>query len=279
MTARKRVLLVVSDLYKNSGGGQTVYKKLIESSPEIDFFYFRETETEDARGPTNASGLPLAPLGELTVLSPPPSVGYVNEAFREADRVASSVAGQIFDIVDIPDFLTFGAALKVAFAKHGAKIGRLVLAMHGNISNTIELNWGSRGKRALEQRCLERAQFNAADGIYSISPRYMRAWQAIIKRDIHYIDPANFASAQPPTCAWDPRTRSRPSLYCLGRSERLKGNDLFVELVRWLDPSSFVAAAHIGDEDLSGGIGSAYRLANIADARGIKVEHRSSAGS
>jgi glycosyltransferase involved in cell wall biosynthesis len=58
------------------------------------------------------------------------------------------------------------------------------------------------------------------------------------------------------------------------RSERLKGNDLFIELVRWLDPSSFDATAHIGDEDRSTAVGSAYRLANIADARGIRVEHR-----
>lgn len=270
-----QVLLVVSDLYKTSGGGQTVYKKLIESSPEIDFFYFRTAASDEAHRPPNATAVPLQPLGELPALSPPPSIGYVDEAFREADRIARSVAGRIFDIVDIPDFMTFGAALKIAFAKHGAKIGRLVLAMHGNISNTMDLNWGSPGNRALEQRCLERAQFNAADGIYSISPRYMRAWQEIIQRDIHYIDPANFASAQPPTYAWDPPTRSRPSLYCVGRSERRKGNDLFIELVRWLDPSSFVEAAHIGDEDLSGGVGSAYRLANIADARGVEVEHRS----
>ena len=123
-------------------------KSLSNSSPEIDFFYFRENETEGARRPTNASGLPLAPLSELRVLSPPPSVGYVNEAFREADRIARSVAGQSFDIVDVPDFVAFGAALKAAFANHGVKVGRLVLAMHGNISNSIELNWGSRGNRA-----------------------------------------------------------------------------------------------------------------------------------
>ena len=172
--------------------------------------------------------------------------------------------------------MTFGAALKVSFAKSRCKDGSACArdAPSGNISNTIEMNWGSAGNRTLEQRCLERAQFSAADGIYSISPRYMRAWQAIIKRDIHYIDPAHFTSAQSPSCDWRPPDRSRPSLYCVGRSERLKGNDLFVELVRWLDPSSFDATAHIGDEDLSDGVGSAYRLANIADARGIRVEHR-----
>jgi glycosyltransferase involved in cell wall biosynthesis len=274
VTARMRVLLVASDLYKNSGGGQAVYKKLIESSPEIDFFYFRTTASDGTRRPANAKALPLQPLSKLPLLSPPPSVGYVNEAFREADRVASSVAGQSFDIVDIPDFVTFGGALRAAFANHGVKMGRLVLAMHGNISESIAMNWTGGADSIFEQRILERAQFSAADGIYAISPRYMREWQTIVKRVIHYIDPAHFASAQAPIDAWRPPQRSRPSLYCVGRSERRKGNDLFVELVRWLDPSTFDIAAHIGDQDVSFARGSAHLLADIAEARGIRVEHR-----
>ncbi len=269
-----RVLLVVFDLYRNSGGGQAVYRKLVEFSPEVDFFYFRTTTSEKTRRPPNAHALLLPPIGELPLLSPPPYVGYVNEAFREADRVASTVAGQYFDIVDIPDFVTFGAALRAAFAKHSIKFGRLVLAMHGNISKSIAMNWGGARDSILEQRCLERAQFNDADGIYSISLRYMRAWQAIIERDIHYIDPAHFASARSPTSDWHPSKRSLPSLYCVGRSERRKGNDLFIELVRWLNSSTFDATAHIGDEDRTGGVASTYRLAEIADARGIRVEHR-----
>ena len=270
-----RVLLVASDLYKTSGGGQTVYKKLIESAPEIDFFYFRENETEEAHRPPNATALRLRPVGELPLRLPPPSIGYVTQAFREADRVASSVAGQSFDIVDIPDFMTCGGALKVALANRGVKIGRLVLAMHGNISESIAMNWTGEGADSIfEQRFLERAQFSAADAIYAISPRYMREWQAIVQRDIHYIDPAHFASAQATIDAWRPPQPSRPSLYCVGRSERRKGNDLFVELVRWLDPSTFDIAAHIGDQDVSSPRSSAQRLADIAEARGIKVEYR-----
>ncbi len=270
-----KALLVVTDLYKNGGGGQTVYRKLIESSPATDFFYFQVSEPDDVRRPPNAYALPLLPRSKLRPLSPPPSVAHVAEAFRDADQIARSAAGHSFDIVDIPDFLSFGGALKGAFAHHGGKIGRLVLAMHGNISDTLDMNWGAPGDRVFDLRCLERAQFNAADGIYSISPRYMRWWQAIIKRDIHYIDPAHFAAAEPPTCAWHPANRSRPSLYCIGRSERRKGNDLFIELVRWLDPSSFDGAAHIGEEDYSSDAGGSPRLlGNIADARGVRVEHR-----
>ena len=56
-----------------------------------------------------------------------------------------AVAGRSFDIVDIPDFVTFGGVLKAAFSNRGVRIGRLVLAMHGNISDTIELNWREAG--------------------------------------------------------------------------------------------------------------------------------------
>ena len=87
---------------------------------------------------------PCCPLANFPGSSPP-SVGYVIEAYREVDRIARSVAGRSFDIVDVPDFVTFGGALKSAFANHGVSVGRLVLAMHGNISDTIDMNWGSTG--------------------------------------------------------------------------------------------------------------------------------------
>ena len=121
----------------------------------------------------------------------------------------------------------------------------------------------------------ERAQFSAADGVYSISPSYMSRWQAIIQRNIHYIDPSQFTLAQPPAGAWSPAKRSKPSIYCIGRSERRKGNDLFIEIVRWLNPASFETAAHVGDQDRSSSVsGSALLLGKIAEARGISVEHR-----
>ncbi len=56
--------------------------------------------------------------------------------------------------------------------------------------------------------------------------------------------------------------------------ERRKGNDLFVELVRWVGQDRYERAAHIGEADYSNsGISSAYLLENIAKQREIEVEH------
>jgi len=267
-----KILLITTDLYKSIGGGQTVYKKIIEATPDIQFFYFRDGEQANAPRPANAQPIPLAARRSLRVLAPPPYASYKLHPFEEADRIARSVAGQIFDVVDIPDFYTFGSALRDVFAHHRVTVRRVVLAMHGNISKSIELNWGSTGNNVLEQRMLEEAQFDAADGVYAISPRYMREWQSVVDREIHYIDPAYFATAEIKT-AQATKSNDKPSIYCIGRSERRKGNDLFIELVRWLNRNSFDHAAHIGDHDYSyRGISSGYILQNIAKQRDIEIE-------
>jgi glycosyltransferase involved in cell wall biosynthesis len=266
-----KILLITTDLYKSIGGGQTVYKKIIEATPGVEFYYFRRAETATVSRPANAHSIPLAGRRRLRVLAPPPYAGYRLPPLVEADEIARSVAGQTFDIVDIPDFYTFGSALRDAFAHHSVNVGRIVLAMHGNISKSIELNWGSAGNNVLEHRMLERAQFEAADAIYGISPRYVREWQEIVNRPVHYIDPAHFVTAELQLIN-EAVVSKGPSIYCIGRSERRKGNDLFIELVRWLRQESFDRAAHIGDSDYSyQGIASGYLLQNIAKQRGLEI--------
>jgi len=268
-----KVLLITSNLYKSVGGGQTVYKKIVEATPDVEFFYFVTDEDSGASRPLNAHPIHLLNRRALRILAPPPCATYKLLPLEEADQYARSVAGQTFDIVDIPDFHTFGSALKQAFAHHDVKAGRIVLAMHGNISTSIEFNWGSARNQVLEQRMVEQAQFKAADGAYGISPRYINEWQSKFNRDVTYINPAYFVSVSiNHDVTADPRIK--PSVYCIGRTERRKGNDLFVELVCWLKRSSFNKAAHVGDQDYSyRGIASGYLLSNIAKQRGIEVEY------
>jgi hypothetical protein len=135
--------------------GKTVYKKIVESTPEIEFFYFVTDEAASSQRPPNAHPIPLLDRRNLRVLAPPPFASYQVHSFEVADQHARSVAGHTFDIVDIPDFHIFGSALKHAFAHHNVKVGRVVLAMHGNISNSTELNWSSSENLVLEQRMLE----------------------------------------------------------------------------------------------------------------------------
>ncbi len=266
-----KVLLITTDLYKSIGGGQTVYKKIIEATPGLEFYYFQNMESKTASRPANAHLIPLANCFNLRALAPPPYPMYKLHSLMEADQIARSVAGETFDIVDIPDFYTYGSDLRGAFSHHHVNVGRIVLALHGNISKSIDLNWGSAENNVLEERMLEQAQFESAEAIYAISPRYVREWQETVNRPVHYIDPAHFVTAeQQPFNETD--SSKNPAIYCIGRSERRKGNDLFIELVRWLRKESFDSDAHIGDSDYRyKGISSISLLSKISKLRGIEI--------
>lgn len=266
-----RILFTLSDLYQTIGGGQTVARKIIEQSPDLEFTYFRVREPADTPRPFNCRTVPLAPQLNLLPNTPPPHPNYEVRALEAANAIARSVAGQSFDIVEFPDYMTIGWALPAACDYHGVKVGRFVLSMHGNLSKSVDLNWGSSGDRTLELQLLERRQFENADAAYGISERYIKEWQSRVDRDVTYIDPLHFVFAEPPNEPWEPA--GKPSLYCIGRSERRKGNDLFIELCRWLNVDTFQQGAHIGSIDMSNGIFSDYHLKQMAASRGIDVSY------
>lgn len=268
-----KILLITTDLYNQIGGGQTVYRKIIESTPEVDFFYFCKSEAQDAPRPANATAISLLPRRDLRVIGAPPFPHYQRHSLHEADQFARSVAGLTFDLVDIPDFQNFGGDLRSAFKHHAVSVKRIVLALHGNISTTVDMNWGSAGDNVLEHRMREEDQFRAADGVYGISTRYIEDWKQTFHRPVVYIDPIHFVHADFGSRSHETED-SKPSLYCIGRSERRKGNDLFVEIVAWLRKSSFEQAAHVGDQDYShDNISSGYLLENIAKKRGLQIPH------
>lgn len=266
-------MLIATDLYREIGGGQTVYKKIIESTPDVDFYYFREREPGDVPKPKNAFSILLSVRLKLRVLSAPPFPAYRRYQLEDADRFARAVAGQQFDIVDIPDYFSFGSYLRDAFDHHQVKVSRIVLAMHGNISVSLEMGWGSGGDNVLEQRMLERDQFASADGAYAISPRYIREWQTVVNRPIRYINPLCFVDINPAISTQSKDENQKPGIFCIGRTERRKGNDLFVELVRWLNPAAYGQAAHIGDEmSAPWGVSTSHILWDIAKKRDIKLD-------
>jgi glycosyltransferase involved in cell wall biosynthesis len=277
-----RILVVATDLYYAKGGGQTVYRRIIEETPDCQFHYFLNLESAGASRPPSARAIPLQARRRVRLTSSSTAISRLRlHAFESANQIARSVAGQSFDIVDIPDFENFGAALRTAFAHHGVRAGKLVLALHGSCSTSREMNWGTDESPATrlslqEERTLEGEQFAAADAVYGISPRYIRDWQQRQPRPIRFIDPLHFLprkiGVSEPSAIF-----TRPSVYCVGRAERRKGNDIFVELVRWLRRDSYAIAAHIGDQDWSHfEKGSSQILDEMAARRGIEISHRDS---
>lgn len=285
-----RVLLIAKDLYKAIGGSETVYRKIIEANPNIEFVYFRVSESATDQRPKNASAVTLRQVRNLQVAEPFFPIDRL-ENLRAADMYARSVAGQSFDIVELPDYFTFGGFLRECLAHHHVTFGALVLAMYGNISVSLEMGWGSSGHLLPNLHALEYEQFVAADARYAVSKRDVAAWQARANLEVHMLDP--LAMLVPADCGeqWvthllgpapDSRapaqldlSRAKPDLYCIGRMERRKGNDLFVELVRWLNRGLYANAFHVGGVEYTRtGTSSIDILTAVARAREVDIEFR-----
>ncbi|KAF0182048.1 MAG: hypothetical protein FD124_655 [Alphaproteobacteria bacterium] len=265
-----RALLLVQDLFRARGGGQTFYRRLVNSHPDIEFVYFRSQEEADAARPANARAVQINAPINLQVTRPGIFPAYRNGELALALSFAEAVAGEAFDIVDYPDFYTFGSYLREAFAHHDVKHRAIVLSMHGNISNTIEHAWGSPGDNTLQQRQLETEQFRDADGRYSISPMYRDLWMKRVAAPVHLIDPLSVIDMSQDPVAPAPRPAVKPDLLYVGRRERLKGPDLFVEIGAWLEKSNYGSLVAVGDPvTLEGGGSADDMLVRHAQRRGV----------
>ncbi|NDV24958.1 glycosyltransferase [Desulfovibrio sp. JC022] len=264
-----KILLLVSDLYKNIGGGQTVYKKIIEDTPGCEFYYFIENEKLDAQRPANAHPVKKI-ISKKYCTSRELIPAYLIENLNQVLPYAESVAGMLFDVVDIPDYCSFGYGMREIFEMYGVKVGRFVLAMHGNISDSIRLNWQSQPY--LEAREAEFQQFSNVDGLYAISERYIAEWKGRKDRDVEYISPTPIVKESQREKNIAKNDQKRPDLYCIGRMERRKGNDIFIELSRWIDPDLYDKSYHVGDADFdNAGVSSTDRLYSVSVNRGLDL--------
>ena len=228
-----KVLLLCNDLFLNIGGGQTIYRTIIESTPDVDFYYYRRREDEiNPLRPANAHVLSIQHDSGIGVKSDPLAPVHYIGAINQLNLYAKGAAGQSFDVVESPDFEVFGGFIREVFEYHGIRFGRSVLSLHGNISTSIKLNWNKGQTLSLED--LEFRQFSRADGVYGISPAYIDRWRQKFERPVEFIDPLYFVNRTPAVPVPNPRTPGRPGLYCIGRLEKLKGPDIFLELARWL---------------------------------------------
>ncbi len=177
--------------------------------------------------------------------------------------------GREFDVIDLPDYELFGAFLRPALSYHGVHCDRIAISLHGRISTSISLNWGSVGEIPRGIEAIENLQYQAADLRYGLSHSYLDEWRAKYDLPSHYLCPWRFMRA--PTPSRTPRCGEPPNLQFIGRTEKRKGPDLFVELAMWLPRSSYAKAYIIGPQDWSyGGVSSDRHLSAMMMKRGCK---------
>ena len=271
-----KVFIAEFDLFQHVGGGQTAYRRVIETNPNIEFHYLRRDEDADAQRPANAHAIRFREPYRLTFArrprdTHPPHWAYWG--FIEANNVAASVAGQEFDVVELADFRRFGAMLRPALKQHDVRFGRIALSMHGVMSTSLALDWPNPDGVNLPLDLQEKAQYRAVDTRYGISRSYLDEWRAVCDLPSHYLHPLRLLEAPRPTLP-NP-SREPPDVHFIGRTEKRKGPDIFVDLVWWLPRELFRAADIIGPQSFTDqGRGSNSYLQGIVANRQADVAIR-----
>jgi glycosyltransferase involved in cell wall biosynthesis len=239
-----RVLLLCKSLFNVVGGGETFYTRVLACHPDLHFTCLY------------SAGSSLHPLlNHVTFIEQKPidcsdyaSKGFSKVrkiAFQNAVNIANSVKGLSFDIIEVPDFELVGPYLPSAFAHFDVEYRSMVHAMHGRLSDSVSRNWGTMESDISEYTDLEDEQFLSADYHYAISPRY-RADYLHLGKPIELVNPWGAVRWRP--LATQVECASHPRIICAGRRERRKGNDIAIEIVKWLPPElSDIELLHIGD--------------------------------
>ncbi|EAM48216.1 glycosyltransferase [Crocosphaera watsonii] len=242
-----KVLIADFDLFKKMGGGQTFYRSIIKKNPQIDFYYIAEKEPSDTPRPSNAHALSyqeqflVTDFKNFFEVTPPK---WVERAFVMASNIAASAINQQFDVVDVPDYEQWGLFLRPALNYFKVNFGCVALSMHGIISKTLRLDWFEGGRGNIPLDLQEKMQYQTADIRYGISKSYLDEWQAFDRLDSHYYNPLHFLDLPKPTLNLP--SESPPDLNFIGRTEKRKGPDIFVDLVWWIPRGNYSQARLIG---------------------------------
>lgn len=280
-----KVFLASIDLFSLIGGGQRFYTSLIRSNPDIDFYY-PSSETPNRKNlPANAYPVLLSnihrrnsELIDSDYLSLPAGYQMAGKRYDLAYLldVASSVPSMSFDVLDVPDYLPFGVFLAECFRFHNVKIGRVALSLHGTLSAALIGNWKEHLPNQQSLINYEKFFFQYADVRYGISERYAAQWSAQFPLPIHLIDPGFCIAAADSSHKEIERSgpaqqKTQPDLCFVGRQDKLKGPDLFLEICSRLPRDIFRNIRLVGPEVNIDGHSSTDALDRLAKHRQLTL--------
>lgn len=273
-----RILVLDFDLFRNVGGGQSVYQRLIALRPRDTFYYLRRREAADAIRPANATAIPLAGFYHAGRSQLPSTTAHFFGVYITCRNIAASLRAALgpvdFDVVDTPDYNHLGLFIRPALQAEGMRVGTVALALHGTLSMALGASWPSGqddGKALAELRLREHLQFRAVDTRYAISPSYAAQWRRYVDLPVQELDPLAIVGGFAPVLP--PLSDAPPDLAFIGRREKWKGPDLFLDLAWCLDPSSYHRLLMVGPDGPNRlGHGSSDILAGMARLRGLSPE-------
>ena len=272
----QRVLILEFDLYKNLGGGQSVYRRLIELNPQNTYYYFIKDESAANQRPINAKAIPFVDRQiPHTVDLPDEWHHYYHSyilAWRFADSIEIALGETEFDVVDTPDYMTTSLFLVEVFKQHGISVGVLALALHGTITSAFSDEWphSSAPQSVLDGlHEVENLQYKCVDTRYAISEFYNKEWKRATGLSARPLDPLLIVGDLEPISKTG---NGKPDILFVGRKERRKGPDIFVDICWSLTPGSYNSLNMIGS-DSSGynNVSSAAIIPPMINKRKIAV--------
>lgn len=271
-SAGLKVLIADFDFYAGVGGGQSVYRSIIQANPQNTYYYLLENESPEAVRPSNA--IPVR-FSKLYKLGGPKlyAKGAYALPYIQACNIAASVARALgsfdFDVVDSPDYRHTALFLRHALEQRGIGVGTVALALHGRIASALRSGWPNKkpsGRRMATLRRLDSLQFRAVDSRYALSQAYASELQRHTPMPINLIDPVCIVGASEPVLA---AGNEHPDLVFVGRREKRKGPDLFLDLGWWVGSDNFRRLVLVGPDVVQRGEGSNGPLETIARHRQI----------
>jgi glycosyltransferase involved in cell wall biosynthesis len=251
-----KILIADFDIFSKLGGGQTFYRRIIETNPDVSFAYLIDTEKSNNQRPKNTQvfsyqqtyikadfkNISSKILNELYKWQ---KLDNIYRPFLLASNIAFSVKGQNFDIIECPDYEQYGMFLRPALEYFGVKFDKIVLSLHGKISRSLQLDWyvDQNDVKALD--FCEHKEYLTADIRYGISKDYIEEWENLINIKSYYLNPLHFLELlQLNQVNNHNQNQQLPSLNFIGRKEKCKGADIFINLVSKI-PSNLYSSANI----------------------------------
>src|SRR5712691_9213608 len=276
------VLVALPGIFSEIGGGQRFYSNLIASNPATQFYVFADPARPNL--PPNAHVLRLGDhyrrnagefgLDRLPGDSPAAPIRQHADELALLMDMAAAVPPVRFDIVDIPDFLPLAVYFPECLHYFGIGCDRVALSMHGTLSMALFDNWddgiGELGSLVEHEGLL----YRSCDLRYGIGRRYVDDWSEKTGLPAQLLDIGRVYTPSPQ--GWpseDDPDEAPPDLCFIGRQEKWKGPDLFLELCSQLPRGSFGRVRLLGPAVNLHGNDSMTALRRLAHNRSLDIVH------
>lgn len=271
-----RALICDFDFYSALGGGQTFYRRVIERHPDWTFLY--PSRGRDLAGDIRAHRPANAhPFGFDRFLAPWDLLGALKIEGSEEQfyalivcQIAVPLQGQFLDVVEVPSFFPVAHLIRPIFAAFGIGVGTVSLGMLGWLSVSNRNAYASEVPEAVVERLedLERRCIAGADVSYTISD--LHASENSRTKPSAIVDMHDALDRVSPPDAQAPG-EGPPDLWFVGRLDRNKGPDLFIEIASRIPRSLYRNCYLCGPDNAWAAAGPRWSETVLALARERQV--------